>query len=106
MKKHSYQDKQDKKRSKRNGLVLLDFFSLWSSPCHTQSSILDELSETSEGIVNIVKVNIDDPGSNPEEYGISALPTLCLLKDGVEVKRFIGVQPLDTLLEEIKFHIS
>ena len=104
MKKHFNQEKQNPGRRKRKGLVLIDFFSSWSAPCETQSSILDELSVSSKGMVDIVKVNIDDPDSESEKYSISALPTLCLFKDGIEVKRFIGVQPLDTLLNEINFY--
>ncbi len=103
MKKNFSQNRQDTARNKKSRLVLMDFFSSWSAPCNTQAAILEELSVSSKGMVDIVKVNMDDPDSDSEKYCISALPTLCLLKDGVEIKRFIGVQPLETLINEIKY---
>ena len=106
MKNDLDKEKQDTGRRKKNSLVLMDFFSSWSAPCNTQATILEKLSLSTIGMVDIVKVNIDDPDSDPDKYSISALPTLCLFKDGKEVKRFIGVQPLDTLLNEIKFQNS
>ena len=105
MKEYSGQHKETVRASNK-GLVLLNFFVNWSTPCDTQAIILDELSKVSNGSVNIIKVNIDDPGNESEGYNIKAVPTLCLLKDGIEVNRFIGVQKLDTLLEAIKIYYN
>ena len=89
---------------KEHELRLMNFCSSWSSPCINQCSILEDLSEILHGRIDIIRVNIDDPGSDSDKYNINAVPTLCLLRDGKEIKRFIGVQRLDTLLEVIKFH--
>jgi len=43
-----------------------------------------------------------EPGYDPLKYHIKALPTLCLFSGEKEVKRFIGVQQLSSLLEPIK----
>ena len=87
-------------------LKLINFCALWSSPCIKQCSILEDLSEILRDRIDIIRVNIDDPGSDSDKYNINAVPTLCLLRDGKEIKRFIGVQQLDTLVEVIKFHIK
>jgi len=34
-------------------------------------------------------------------FGIQAIPTLILFKDGKEVQRFIGFQPKETLIDAI-----
>ena len=87
-------------------LKLMNFCASWSRPCINQCSILEDLSELLPDCIDIIKVNIDDPDNGSEKYNINAVPTLCLLRDGKEIKRFIGVQQLDTLVDVIKFHIE
>ena len=89
---------------KNNELKLMNFCASWSSPCMNQCSILEDLSELLQGSLDIVRVNIDDPGYDSDKYNINAVPTLCLTRKGKEIMRFIGVQQLETLLEGIKFY--
>lgn len=89
---------------KNSKLKLVNFCASWSSPCINQCSILENLSEILQGSIDIVSVDIDDPGSDSDKYNINAVPTLCLVREGKEIKRFIGAQQLDTLLEVIKFY--
>lgn len=84
----------------------MNFCAPWSSPCITQCSILEDLSAILQDCIDIERVYIDDPGYDPEQYNINAVPTLCLFRKGKEIKRFIGVQQLDTLLEAIKANIE
>ena len=101
--------KDQLRRDKVSGgseLKLMTFCSSWSSPCISQCSILDDLSELMHDSIDIVKINIDDPENESEKYNINAVPTLCLLREGKEIKRFIGVQKLDTLLDVIKIHME
>ncbi len=97
---------QQNKVSEKSELKLMNFCASWSSPCINQCSILEDLSELLQNSIDIVGVNIDDPDNDSEKYNINAVPTLCLLREGKEIKRFIGVQRLDTLLEVIKFHME
>ena len=103
MKDQLQQDKVSERLIEKE-LKLMNFCASWSSPCINQCSILEDLSEILRDRIDIIRVNIDDPGSDSDKYNINAVPTLCLLRDGKEIKRFIGVQRLDTLLEVIKFH--
>lgn len=87
--------------NRKSVLKLIDFYSSWSVPCENQSAILDDLKEVFNDRIEIIKTDIDDPESDRGEYRIKAVPTLCLLKKGREVRRFIGVQPLDSLVRAI-----
>ena len=89
---------------KENELKLMNFCASWSSPCINQCSILEDLSVLLQDRIDIVKVNIDDPDNDSDRYNINAVPTLCLLREGKEIKRFIGVQQLETLLETINIY--
>jgi thioredoxin 1 len=82
----------------------MNFCASWSSPCINQCSILEDLSVILQDRIDIIKVNIDDPDNDSEGYNINAVPTLCLLREGKEIKRFIGVQQLETLLETIDIY--
>ncbi|MGD9161282.1 MAG: thioredoxin domain-containing protein [Desulfobacteraceae bacterium] len=91
---------------KNNELKLMNFCASLSGPCITQCSILEDLSEILQDSVDIIRINIDDPDSESDRYKINAVPTLCLLREGKEIKRFIGVQQLDTLLKTIEVHME
>ncbi|MFM7976009.1 MAG: thioredoxin family protein, partial [Pirellula sp.] len=46
-----------------------------------------------EGKVKVGKVDIDQHQDLAEKYGINAIPTLLLFKDGEIIERFQGVPP-------------
>ncbi|HNS19594.1 MAG TPA: thioredoxin [Sedimentisphaerales bacterium] len=83
------------------GVVLVDFFATWCSPCKTQAPILEEVADRLEGKAQVAKLDIDKARSILQRYGVTAVPTLILFQNGVEVKRFVGVTNADVLLAAI-----
>lgn len=74
-----------------NGVTLVDFWAEWCAPCKMIAPVLDEIAGEYDGKAAIAKVNIDEARSLAMEYGVSSIPTLLVMKDGAEVKRFVGV---------------
>ena len=72
--------------------VLVDFWAEWCGPCKMVAPILDELASEYDGKVKIGKVNIDEHQSLASEYGIRAIPTLLLFKDGQVTDQIVGLR--------------
>jgi thioredoxin 1 len=88
-----------------DGITLVDFWAPWCGPCKMQTPILTELASQIRGKVKIAKVNVDEATNVANQFSIQAIPTLILFKDGDEVRRFIGVQTKETLIEAIGANI-
>ena len=76
-----------------SGRVLVDFWAAWCGPCKMVAPTIDELAAEYEGRVTVAKVDTDKEGSLASRNNIHSIPTVILFQDGVETKRFIGVQP-------------
>ena len=72
--------------------VLVDFWAEWCGPCKMIVPILDELAGEYDGKVKIGKVNVDDHQKLATEYGIRAIPTLLLFKDGQVADQIVGLR--------------
>lgn len=81
----------------KKGLVLVDFFAEWCTPCLMMVPIIDELSEKFKGKIKFGKVNVGDNQELAQKFNISSIPNLTLLKDGEVVEQFIGSMPSEEL---------
>jgi len=70
--------------------VLVDFWAEWCGPCKMLAPILDELAGDYDGKVKIAKVNIDEHQNLASEYGIRAVPTMLIFKDGQVAEQMVG----------------
>jgi thioredoxin 1 len=75
----------------QNGVTLLDFWAEWCGPCKAVAPVIDQLAKDYEGKARVAKINVDNEGALAERFNVSSIPTLLVMKNGAEVKRFIGV---------------
>jgi thioredoxin 1 len=83
-----------------NEYVVIDFWGEWCGPCRMLGPIVDEISEEITD-VKIGKVNVSDNPILSSEYGITSIPCLVFIKNGVEVSRHKGVLPKSALRAKI-----
>jgi len=62
--------------------VLVDYWAEWCGPCKMIAPILDEVSKTYQGKLQITKMNVDENREVPAKFGIRGIPTLMLFKNG------------------------
>ncbi len=86
--------------------VLMDFFAEWCGPCHQQSPIIDELKKRMGDQVDIRKIDVGVDSEQTRQYAakydIQFVPTLIIEKDGVLVRKLVGVQDLKSLESILK----
>ena len=86
----------------KDKLVVVDFYADWCMPCRFVAPILEKLEKEFDGVVEFVKVNVDENVELARRYSISAIPTLMMFYKGRIVNSFIGALPENALREEIK----
>lgn len=73
--------------------VLLDFWAEWCGPCRMLSPVVEEVAAEREGKIKVGKVNVDEEILLANEFGVSSIPTVVILKGGKSVAKTVGYMP-------------
>lgn len=86
--------------------VVVDFFAEWCGPCKMMTPILHEVKERVGDRATILKLDIDKTPNYSQLYGIQAVPTLIIFKEGKIIWRKSGVASAHEILQHLNMHIA
>jgi thioredoxin 1 len=85
--------------------LIADFYATWCPPCKQIAPIYNQLStaHSSPGKFAFVKVNVDEQREIAGQYGVTAMPTFMLFKDGKKAEEVRGadVRALKAAVEKV-----
>lgn len=74
-------------------LIIVDCWAAWCGPCKMIAPIIEELAKEYAGKVVFGKLNVDENPKIASEFGIMAIPTLFIFKNGEPVDVIQGAMP-------------
>lgn len=74
---------------------LLDFYADWCGPCRALAPVIEQLTG-----IEVEKIDCSTNIIKAQEYFVSTLPTLILIKDGDEVDRIVKPIPNKEFIEK------
>lgn len=82
--------------------VLVDFSAVWCGPCKAMEPIMEKIAEEQLGKCHAVKIDIDNSPEIASRYGVRAVPTVILFKDGKPASTSVGRSSKDKLLKMLE----
>ena len=73
--------------------VLVDLWATWCGPCRMVSPALERLATERAGELKLVKVDVDTAPRLSQRFGVRAVPTLMVMRDGEVLARQPGAAP-------------
>ena len=86
--------------------VLVDFWATWCGPCKMIAPVLDEIADEKVGKLKIGKVDVDSNQELATKFGIRAIPTLLVFKDGQVKEQIVGMVGKKDLEKKLAAHIG
>jgi thioredoxin 1 len=71
--------------------VLIDFWAEWCGPCRMVGPMVEELAGDYAGKAKVGKIDVDSEQDLAQNFSVSSIPTLLVIKGGKVVGSRVGV---------------
>lgn len=88
------------------GLVVVDVWAEWCTPCRALVPIFDTLADRYDGRVRVAKLDADANLETVTRFDVRALPTVLIFQGGVLVERLSGARSLGSYVDAIDAHLA
>jgi thioredoxin 1 len=86
--------------------VLVDFWATWCGPCRMVGPVLEEVASEQGDKIRVVKLDVDANPITAGRFGVRAIPTMIVFKNGREADRIVGYHPKPQLMTKLTPHLS
>jgi thioredoxin len=84
--------------------VVVDFWAEWCGPCRLVAPEMEKLAAKYDGVVDVVKVDVDANPGLSRAFNIMSIPTIAFFSPGKQPMGVVGFKPLEQL--EVHFGLA
>lgn len=90
----------------KKGIVLVDFWASWCTPCSNQTPIVHNVAREMKGKILVGTVDVDKWSKLSTRFGISSIPALLIMKNGKVMEKLLGLQTKAQIIERLNIYIN
>ncbi|MCZ2355823.1 MAG: thioredoxin fold domain-containing protein [Bacteroidia bacterium] len=85
--------------------VLIDFHTLWCSPCKKMAPVVDKIEKQYQGKAVVQRIDVDKSKEIAKQYQVQGVPVFILFKKGKAVWKHTGIIAEETLTQQIESNL-